>query len=140
MLANKQPVLSLDEKADLTRILNTKYAAFLDGRTFQITITSDSYLVQVTLCLSDAAERFYYPVHGRVSCKEYNLTEREAVMLLLDYMDCYFDEFFKERGELYLTIDWSKHTFESVEFQLKGQIQDLEKERLAEAYMQNPSV
>lgn len=135
MLSNQEMILSVEEQADLLRLLNTKYASFLNGRSFQLKIFSDAQMVEITLTLSNTSETFFYPVQGRVSFKEWELTKKEAVLFLLDYMDYYFEEFFKDGEGIYLTIDWSKHVFDSVEFYLKGQILNLHMERQAEAFL-----
>lgn len=135
MLTTKESGLLDNEIADLLKILNTKYAAHLNQRFFELEIGGDQGHVLVTLTLRDPLKRFFYPVMAKISPQENNLSPREAALLVIDYMDCYFEEFFKDDEGTYLTIDWTGHTFEDVDFQMKGQILDLEKERLADEFL-----
>lgn len=135
MLSNKLVILNNEEKSKLVRILNTKYATYLNGRFFELGIQTNNDNVHVKLVLRNSQDQFHYPVEGRISSKEQNLSPKDAALLLVDYMDMYFEEFFKDDGEVLLTIDWSKHTFNEKEFQLKGQIFNLERERLADEWL-----
>ena len=56
--------------------------------------------------------------------------------LLCDYIGEYFAEYFREGGELYLPIDWADYQWEGVSLQMRGQILNLEAERLAAAWPQ----
>ena len=60
------------------------------------------------------------------------MKRKDAVLFLLDYIDCYFEEFFKEDENVFLPIDWSEYSFDEVPFQLKGQILNLHVEDLAD--------
>jgi hypothetical protein len=135
MLSNKIPVLTEEEKNILLKIMNTKHASYLDGRFFEIEINVDYDLVKLQVLLRNKSGQFYYPVEAQIAFKEQNLSPKDSVLFLIDYIDFYFDEFFKENGEVLLSIDWSKHTFEEKEFQVKGQIFNLERERLADEWL-----
>ena len=61
------------------------------------------------------------------------MTANEAALFLIDYIDTYFEEFLLEEDEeLYLPIDWAKHTYEAVEFEVKGQIKNEKLEDMAD--------
>lgn len=135
MLSNKTPILNDEEKSNLVRIMNTKYASYLEGRFFEIEIASDQDIVNVTVTLRNESDQFHYPVQGQIASKQQDLSPKDGAFLLLDYIDFYFEEFFKENGEVLLTIDWSKHTFDEKEFQIKGQIFNLQRERLADEWL-----
>lgn len=135
MLSNKIAVLTEEERFNLSKILNTKYASYLEGRFFEIIAESASDYVNATVTLRNSTDRFHYPVEGRMVYREQNLSPKDAALFLIDYIDFYFDEFFKE-ADVYLTIDWSKHKFENKEFFMKGQILNLEGERLADEFLE----
>ena len=77
-------------------------------------------------------ESFYYPVETQINLAEEGLSQKEAALFLFDYIDYYFDEYFKEDERIYLNIDWKKIQFDSKSFQIKGQILNLKQEKAAE--------
>lgn len=133
MLSNNLEILNVEEKNSLIKILNTKYASYLEGRFFEIECGVDTDFAKVRILLRNSIDRFYYPVEARIAYKEENLSPKDAVLFLIDYADFYFDEFFKD--EVMLTIDWSKHVFEDKKFEMKGQIFNMERERLADEWL-----
>ena len=124
--------LSLEDRTELERIMNIKYASKLNGRLFTITSHHDaaSSFVKVTLLKSD--ESFYYPIEGRIEHKSQNLSAKEASLLLIDYIDSYFDEYLREDENVFVPIDWSEFTYEGVTLSLRGQILDLKSESIAD--------
>lgn len=132
MLRTKISLLTHEELDNLVKIMNTKYASYLKDRFFEIDVQSSEDAVDVKICLRNQQDSYHYPVEGKLFFKEQNLNPKDAALFLIDYIDFYFDEFFKENGEVYLTIDWGKHNFESTDFYLKGQLFNLEREKLAD--------
>jgi hypothetical protein len=132
MLSNKIPILNIEETSNLVKILNTKYASYLRGRFFEIQANAERSIVSTTVLLKNRSESFYYPIEGNIDSKEENMTLKDAALFLIDYIDFYLEEFFKEDEGLYVTIEWSKQNFEEKTFFLKGQILNLERERLAD--------
>ncbi|MFK7828111.1 MAG: hypothetical protein AB8G05_28435 [Oligoflexales bacterium] len=124
--------LSLEERIELERIMNIKYASKLNGRLFVITSHQDkaSSFIKITLLNSD--ESFYYPVEGRVEHKSQNLSAKEASLLLIDYIDSYFDEYLREDENVFVPIDWNEFTYEGITLSLKGQILDLKSQSIAD--------
>lgn len=137
MLTTKESLILDTEIADLLKILNTKYAAYLKQRFFELEIGNEQNCILVTLTLRDQTNRFFYPVMAKINPQENELSQREAALLVIDYMDCYFEEYFKDNEGTYLNIDWAEHSFDDADFQMKGQILDLEKERLADEFLRN---
>ena len=124
--------LSLEERTELERIMNIKYASKLNGRLFVITAHQDkaSSFIKITLLNSD--ESFYYPIEGRIEHKSQNLSVKEASLLLIDYIDSYFDEFLREDENVFVPIDWSEFIYEGFTLSLRGQILDLKSESIAD--------
>ena len=139
MSPNKNAILSEKEQNSFLAILNTKYASHLVGRFFELKIAEENSYVFVTVLLRNSTNSFYYPIEGKIGAREQDLSPNAAALLLIDYIDCYLGEFFNEDGDLYLPIEWSPHTFEEKEFQIKGQIFNLEKEQLADEWLKKGS-
>ncbi len=131
-MEHKQAFLSAEECDHLASLMERKYGNSLMQRSFSIAVRQDSRGVYATVTLQNQSGSFYYPVEGRVADLDHDMAPRDAVLFLLDYIDAYFDEFFQENGEVYLPIDWAEYEADGVPLQLKGQILNLEAERLAD--------
>ncbi len=124
-----EPLNDLECK-QLAQIMNIKHAVGRGTRFFTITVNpeKEACLVNVTLKCDD--QSYYYPVQGRIEIESQNI--RDSVLALLDYIDCYFEEFFQEDENIYLPIDWKEYAFEGLQFHLRGQILNLKSEAAAD--------
>ncbi len=125
-------LLPADVTAELSKLLNKKYAAARGQRQFSVTTRRDFDQVSTVVVLSDARESFYYPVEARINFVEEEMKPEEAAFFLVDYIDLYFEEFFHETENLFIPIDWTSFTYEAVDFEMKGQILNRYAERLAD--------
>jgi hypothetical protein len=115
--------VNTQELLDLGQAMNTKYQHFLNDRAFTINATADDLGAYVTVTLANDDRSFVYPVEARMKFKEEELTRRRAVFFLIDYIDLYFQEFLMEEEEdVYIPIEWADFEWDTVKFQLKGQI------------------
>ena len=133
----KQEFLAENELKELTQIMNIKYGAHLKERDFKLSQTKDKENLNVKVILEKEDESFYYPVEAQINFIEEELSQKEAALFLFDYIDYYFDEYFKEDETIYLNIDWKKVQFDSKSFQIKGQILNLKQEKAAENFLNN---
>jgi hypothetical protein len=124
--------VTAEECQVLAEQMNRKYQYALEGRSFKIAATTEKDAVFVTVTLANVDESFVYPVDARVHYKSEDLTARRAALFLIDYIDVYFEEFLQEDGELYLPIDWAEHEYDTVKFQIKGQIHNMKLEKWAD--------
>jgi hypothetical protein len=122
------------ETHDLVAMLNKRYAASLNGKYFEVKVTAEKDGVYAQILLRNGSGSFYYPVDGRVNHADYDLSKRDAALLLLDYIDLYFDEYLKD-NDIFLPIDWSDYESDGVKLQLRGQIYNLEVEKKADAFL-----
>lgn len=129
--------LTVDECVALAATMNRKYSSFLKGRHFEISVRSDRQGIYATVTLLNESKSFYYPVDGRIADLDHNMNERDASMFLLDYIDSYFEEYFREGGEVYLPIDWANFDWEGIPLQVKGQVLNLEIEALADRWLES---
>lgn len=110
-----------DEIIQLTQILERKHSTFLGDRFFTMTCSQDEAHAYVTVTLRNASESYFYPVEGRIPCRSQDLSSREGALILVDFADVYFEEFFREGEDTWLTIDWMGYSLEGFNFQMKGQ-------------------
>lgn len=129
---SEDAIISPEEESKLLHVLHARHASQLKGRRFKISYSYKHPAAETTLLLYSDDESFYYPVEGKILCKANELSPRDGVMLVLDYMAAYFDSFFKEDEQLYLPIEWSEHTFDNYHLMLRGQIRNLKYERMAD--------
>jgi hypothetical protein len=140
-MTTEQPkFVSPDECAELVRLMARKYAASLDHRYFEAELNKDSRGVYAKVTLRNQTGSFFYPVEGRLAHLDHDMSEREAALFLLNYIDAYFDEYFREGGEVYLPIDWADYEDDGIPLQLKGQIFNLEVERMADELLERGSL
>jgi hypothetical protein len=120
------------ECQEVVQLLNRKHANNLKGRRFEGSVEGDTLAVLVRITLRNASGSYYYPVEGRLDYSNQDMSAHDAALFLLDYLPLYFDEFFADDEGVFLPIDWANHECDEVKFQLKGQILNLEAERLAD--------
>jgi hypothetical protein len=125
-------ILSKKEISEFEQILNLKYSHLLKGRSFEIKTSVNKESVEVQVVLRKNDDSFFYPVKSMANFSQTKLNNKELQMLLLDYVDMYFAEFFKEDESMYLPIDWSSYSFEGETIYLKGQVFNLKCEKQAD--------
>jgi hypothetical protein len=124
--------LEKDECLALAEILEKKYNHWRKDRSFQVAAYADQQGTFAKVALLNSKRTFYYPVEARINHKDHEMDRREAATFLLDYIDYYFEEFFREGEGIYLPIDWAQHTCEGIAFDIKGQIHNSYLEDLAD--------
>ncbi len=121
---------------ELAASMNSKYRLALGERRFSLSAEVRGRGVFVKVLLSNPDKSFYYPVEARVLYEKEEMKSGEAALFLFDYIDTYFEEFLLEEDEqLYLSIDWSDHQYEAIEFQVRGQILNLKLEEAADEWL-----
>ena len=112
--------------------MTANYAPYLQGRSFAIVAMECEGALYVTTLLSNSDESFYYPVDTRIDYKAEEMSRYDAFIFLVDYLDLYFEEYLTEDDDLLLTIDWTFHQYDAVDFQMKGQIINKKMEKMAD--------
>ena len=129
----EKELISEKEILDLTKIVNLKYGAHLRDRSFQIDHCHNSIELLASMTLSNGDKTFFYQVETKALAKDMaNISSREALLVMLDYIDIYFSEYFKEEEDMFIPIDWSEVQFENLNFQMRGQVRNLHCEFLAD--------
>ena len=122
---------------EIEKILNLKYSQYILGKQFFVQTEFKDAILYVTVLLKNPSSSFYYPVEGRIDCMD--KTKREDILecfyVLVDHIDFYFDEYLKSEEFVSLPIDWSPYSTQDFEFQLRGQILNLDHENQANALL-----
>jgi hypothetical protein len=130
--ADGKGFVTVEECAEFSRQMERKYAAFLRQRSFETKVRKDARGIYATVTLRNASGSYFYPVEGRVAHLDHDLSERAAALFVLDYIEAYFAEYFREDGGVFLPIDWADYECDGIPLQLKGQILNLEVEKMAD--------
>lgn len=138
---NKKEIVAEKEILDLTKIINLKYASYLRDRYFTIDYCENPSEILSSLTLLNGDKTFFYQVETKVSKKEISsISSREALLVMLDYIDIYFSEYFKEEEDVFIPIDWYGVEFENLSFQMRGQVKNLHCEFLADELLKKGSL
>ena len=138
MTEKKEKFITQEELNELASAMDEKYRIGLNGRSFSIEAKVDEPGVYVQTTLENEDKSFVYPVEARLEYKKEEMTQNKAVLFLVDYIDTYFEEYLLEEDEeLYLPIDWAKHTYDAVEFEVRGQIKNEKLEDMADELLKS---
>ena len=136
-MSDERLPLSEEECRFLSSIMNKKYSGKIGDRSFELSSDADENGIYAEVLLRNVSGTFYYPVEGRISTADHEMSVRDASIFLVDYIDCYFEEFLKD--ETYLPIDWSAYECEGVRIELRGQIINRKLEAMADELLNQSS-
>ncbi len=136
MNLSTEQFLTKTELDAIAVVMDRKYASQLNHRRFEVTANQDAKGVYAKVTLKNKSGSFFYPVEGRIANIDHDMQPKEAAIYALDYIDAYFAEFFREGGEVYLPIDWSEYEYDGIPIQIKGQILNLEVEKMADELLE----
>jgi len=135
-------VAVFDEETNtrIEQLLTKKYRVMLRDEDFRIESGSTGETVQVRITLAARDGSRAYPVEAVVVLTEEHETmvsdeggpEEALALLMVDYLDAYWNEYFTDGRDTYLPLDWSKHECEGQEIFLRGSVRDLKAEALAD--------
>ena len=131
----KKQILSEENKTQLEKIMNIKWGAYLNDRSIHISTETVNNDVLATVTLKNSDNSFHYPVEARMSKTSLNSEGKEEALLLLDYIDIYFDEYFKDDENTFIPIDWKPYSYEGESIFMRGQIQNLLQEKNADDFI-----
>ena len=123
------------EWTEVAQLLQEKYSQGTRGRIFQVGASVHGPIVSVVVTLRNEVGTFVYPVEGRLDSTDIELSLREAVYFLWDYIGHYFGEYFRADNELYLPIDWADYECDNISFQMRGQIVNEAVDRMADDWL-----
>ncbi len=122
------------EAERIVKALYERHGQFLkDDETFEVSGYRSKTDAYAKIVLKNEDESFYYPVECRVDLSVNALPGPVAAQeLVLDFLDYYFGRYLREERELFVPIDWAEVKFDDYKVQIRGQIFNLQLERLAD--------
>ena len=118
---NKE-LVTKSELRELSDRMTQKYKVSVGDRRFSIEFEEQGTHVSVKTTLSSRDESYVYPVEASLDCAEEEVEPRKGILFLIDYIDCYFEDFLMEDESLYLPIIFKSMSYEGISFKIKGQI------------------
>jgi len=118
----------------LATLLNKKFQSFLGNEGFAVEAERNDVFVQVRTTLAARDGTMSYPIEAllpRDGAKESDV--EDLALLMVDYLDVYWNEYLSSGRETYLPLDWSKHGCDGQEFYLRGFVRNPTAEALADA-------
>lgn len=130
------PALDNESIEKICVALNKKYVSFLEQEVIEIETGFDKYQAQVKMILKKIDGSLVYPIEAiHVLDPEGKSTAATAIDVMVDYLDAYWNEYFTENRDVYVSLDWTMHTCESVNFYLRGFVRNQELESAADALL-----
>lgn len=127
--------ITAEEATKLADLMNTKHKLFLAGRQFSVEAERDGSIVNAKVTLSNADRSFHYPVESRMDFVKEDMTQNEAALFLIDYIDLYFEDYFDDAENTFIPIDWTNFFYDATDFQMRGQILNLKVEEMADQFL-----
>ncbi len=131
----EEKLLTAAKCQEMANLMTSKYRSYLNGKTLEISVTQELEGVKARVLMKNHDESFYYPIEARMLHLAQEMAAKEALLFLLDYIDLYIEEFLQEDSDLLLTIDWSDHQYDAVNFQMRGLVINRRLEEQAEALL-----
>jgi hypothetical protein len=126
-----------DTVSRLEGVLDKKYRAFLKNERFKLEVGRTAEAVQVRTTLKKTDGTLAYPVEAVLPLKpEHEGEWEDLALLLVDYLDVYWNEYLTEGRDTFVHLDWARHECEGEEFYLRGFVRNLALENQADALLQ----
>lgn len=135
MQENADANLEIFNNYEVANIFESNYFNNLKDRFFSAEIQFIDNMLQLTLTLKNQDESFFYPVTARMNVSGQEIDVKNARQLLIEFIDAYFEEFFREGEQVYLPIEWGSFELNGYSLQAKGQILNNKLERLADEWL-----
>jgi hypothetical protein len=131
-----KPIWSEAETKKISALLNMKYRALLDNEQFQVESGHDDNQVQIKVTLERSDKSVFYPIeliHVFEAREEQSqVTPDELAVLMLDYIDVYWQEYLNDGRDVFVPLAWGKHTCEGIDFFIRGFVRNRSLEEQAD--------
>lgn len=132
---SEESFISSQECQSLSTAMDRKYSSYLNGRWFEVHAEERDGGVYAKVLLRNENDSFHYPVEARMMHREEDLEKHAAALFLIDFIDLYFEEYLTEDDNLFVSIDWNDHEYDTVKFQMRGQVLNLDLEHAGDAIL-----
>jgi len=134
------PIFDTKEREKISFYLQKQFASFLNQETFEIVDGYKKDQIQITLTLSNTDTTFRYPVesvfvYDAESDEKSRPAPHNIVLIMLDYLTTYFEEFLSKSRDVYLPLNWGTHQHENLSFFLRGFPRNAKLEQEADALL-----
>lgn len=131
---NLKEIFSSEELNKIMQSLTTRYKTFLNDETFELQAGASLNQLQMQLILKKRDGSVEYPIEGIFLKDDFSVQKNnnEIILLMIDYLDVYWSEYFSESRSVFLPIDWSDHSCEGLTFYLRGFIRNKSLEEQAD--------
>ena len=134
------PVFAEPEKNKVSDELKKMYRPHLMEKNLEIHTNYDAHFISVQLILQNSDLSFFYPIQAR--CKwdhKRDLSRKDSALFLLDRISSYLSEYFID-SDTFLTIEWSSLSFDSRDYEMRGQVFNKKLESLADDFLKQHEV
>lgn len=133
-IAETTPIFSPEEIKKICNHMNAKFASLLNGESFKLESGCKNEQCQIRLTLSNKEQSFFYPIEAVCmrDDEHKHLSTEDIGILMLDYLNLYFQDFLSEERNVYLPIDWSVHHSDEITFFVRGFVRNLKTEQMAD--------
>jgi len=114
-------VWATQELSKINALMNKKHALSLNDECFSIQAECNEAQIQLCVSLNKDDKSTIYPIEC-VFMKEEGekVVDAEITVLMLDYLDVYWTEYFSSDRNVFCTLDWSAHLCEEHRFYVRG--------------------
>ncbi len=127
------PIWEIQDFNKILDLLNIKHSTYLNDEKFEMIAAFNKEQIQIKMSLKKNDESIVYPVEAVCIYENYaHISKQGIAQIILDYLDHYWSEYFREERDLFLPLDWSPYECEQVLFYMRGFIRDLNSEMKAD--------
>jgi len=114
----------------------------LKGEFFSFAMGQNDQQVQVTvtLCADNGSWQYpvqcVYPLDGDDFGEKQKVSPQHISLLILKYLVLYWEDYFANDRDTFVTLDWSAHEFEGATFFVRGCVRHVDLERQANQILQ----
>jgi hypothetical protein len=118
-----------------------KHIPFLKNETFEMDVLKSEDWIQIRQTLKSLDGSQAYPVEVLVPFEEVKglkseeVRAAELVDLAVDYLDSYWNEYFSDDRDTFLSLDWSTHEIDGLTLFMRGSKHNVALEKMADDFL-----
>ena len=129
-------LIDADMEQQLLEALRKRHGTRLKDETLTVSAQMDGSNVVANLVLAKRDRTYVYDMNAAVDSEDRRLRSvDEALDLVIDFLDWYLGEYFKESREILLPLDWQPHQFGDYEVLARGDVRNEILDDAADAWL-----